>query len=137
MGDELAFGEWLEDAYREHFATQGAFADAIGVAQSTVSGWVNGPSTPRNRRVLRRISDVLNVDIDELNRRAGIKARDEKAEAAVKAMVAAEQLLVMRDMLTKSQGALDEAMSVLEWLMEANGVNELPWLNDPAPKKKK
>ena len=70
MEHRLSFGEWLEDHYLRAGFTQGEFAAAVGVAQSTVSSWVNVGKRPV-RRTLRKISDVLEVDYDEVYERAG------------------------------------------------------------------
>lgn len=70
MTDQLTFGEWLEDRLKEKRWSQSAFADQIGVARSTVSGWVNNVQPPR-RRMARDIAKALGVEIDEVLVRAG------------------------------------------------------------------
>lgn len=68
--DELSFGEWLEDQLAFKHLDQVAFASMIGVAQSTVSSWVNNVSKPR-RRVIPVIAAALKVDAELVADRAG------------------------------------------------------------------
>jgi DNA-binding transcriptional regulator YdaS (Cro superfamily) len=42
----------LIDYYKEHFRTQGEFAEFLGVDQSLVSRWFNGERTPSKRDAL-------------------------------------------------------------------------------------
>lgn len=68
MDDQLTFGEWLEDLYLNRYGGQTEFADAINVAQSTVSAWVTLIQPPGRRNRLS-IARVLDVPIDEVNER--------------------------------------------------------------------
>lgn len=70
MNTDLSFGEWLEDQYRERGWSQGGFAARLGLAQSTVSSWVNGVQSPsrKNQKVIAR---ELGIDVDEVFRRTG------------------------------------------------------------------
>jgi transcriptional regulator with XRE-family HTH domain len=74
MEPKLTFGEWIEDQYLRAGFTQAEFADAINVAQSTVSGWVSGGKRPR-RRAIPLIAKALNLAESEILNRAGYERR--------------------------------------------------------------
>lgn len=69
--EEITFGEWLQDQYMRAGLKQKEFAALIGVSNKTVSGWVNGVSTPRDLIVYEEIARVLGLDLNEVRRRAG------------------------------------------------------------------
>lgn len=50
---------------QNHFNSQKAFADAIGVSQSTVGNWEAGTREPSLQLILK-IANTLNVSVDEL-----------------------------------------------------------------------
>jgi transcriptional regulator with XRE-family HTH domain len=64
MNTKLSFGEWLADLLLEKRLRQREVADRIGVAESTVSDWINGDKRP-TRRSLRAVAEALGVDRDE------------------------------------------------------------------------
>lgn len=70
MSGRLLFGEWLEDRLKDKRWTQAAFAEVVGVAASTVSGWINNTQPPR-RRMARAIAEALGVNVNEVLIRAG------------------------------------------------------------------
>jgi transcriptional regulator with XRE-family HTH domain len=74
MKPMLTFGEWLEDQYLRAGFTQMEFAEAVGVAQSTVSSWVNVGKKPR-RRVVPAIARALNLSEDEVLERIAYPRR--------------------------------------------------------------
>lgn len=71
MTPSLTFGEWLEDQYLTRGFTQTTFADAVGVAQSTVSAWVTGKSPPR-RRAYIAIARALDLPLHVVRHHAEV-----------------------------------------------------------------
>lgn len=68
---DLEFGEWLQDQYESRGWTQKHFASLLGVQNTTVSNWVNGQMPEAQN--CDRIANVLEVDRNEVRRRAGRK----------------------------------------------------------------
>lgn len=75
MDDGLSFGEWLEREYRRAGYDQSSFAEAIHYKQPSVSGWVTGRRRLRSQRACIAIADVLELDPDEVFRRAEVERR--------------------------------------------------------------
>lgn len=67
MDGQQPFGEWVEDRYLALGLTQRELADAVGVGQSTVSGWVSAGKLPR-ARARRELAKALRVSLEELER---------------------------------------------------------------------
>lgn len=76
MATKLTPGEWLEDqlARPDINMTQEQFGDAVGVGQSTVSGWIQGRARPQ-RRTCQRIAEVLGITRDDVFGVFGIHRR--------------------------------------------------------------
>lgn len=82
MNARLSLGERIEDRIIVLGMTQQEVADALGVHQSTVSGWVSG-SRP-HRRLVPAISRLLGIPVEEILELGGYPRRSPKAVAADK-----------------------------------------------------
>lgn len=70
-------GEKISAARKEHGYTQEEFAELLGVTSQAVSKWENNASCP-DIMLLPRISQLLNISIDELLGNAAPKANAEE-----------------------------------------------------------
>lgn len=71
---ELTFGEWFGDVLEQADLLQEDLAEAIGVGQSTISGWVNDTTRP-SRLNCYRIADFFGLPRREVVLRAGHKPK--------------------------------------------------------------
>lgn len=76
MNAELTFGEWLEDQLQTSGYTQTDLAEKLGVAQSTISNWVNDVSPP-TRSNCYKLAAIFGVPRREVVLRAGHKPRQQ------------------------------------------------------------
>lgn len=76
MNAELTFGEWLEDQLQTSGYTQTDLAEELGVAQSTISNWVNDVSPP-TRANCYKLANIFRVPRREVVLRAGHKPRQQ------------------------------------------------------------
>lgn len=120
---ELTFGEWLEELHLAAGMNQTQFAKAIGLAPSTISGWVNGNSRPR-RRTIRRIATLLEVDESEVFRRAGYPPGAAYVDPQERFDRLHEQSAIYEDLsdLRAVQDALAHAMRLLDAALAERGV---------------
>lgn len=68
-----ALGQEMRRRIIEHYRTQTAFSEALGVPQGTISRWVNGRRPDGD--YLDDISDLLFWDYDDLATQAGYRPR--------------------------------------------------------------
>ncbi len=69
-----AFGVWLKSEIAARGMSQNEFAKAVGVSPTSVSRWINGDQ-PKGEHI-DPIADVLVLDYDLVNNRAGYRPRE-------------------------------------------------------------
>ena len=75
-----SFGDFVRVRREELNLDQRALGGQLGVNQQTVSRWEQAKAVPRPDRI-RRLAEVLRVEVAELMRYAGYLPEDELAEA--------------------------------------------------------
>lgn len=118
MATKLTPGEWLEDqlARPDINMTQEQFGDAVGVGQSTVSGWIQGRAKPQ-RRTCQRIAEVLGITRDDvfgvfgIHRRGGQPINYSDKLARVTLYELRGELVDIRTAINAIIARIDEAQS--------------------------
>ncbi len=71
-------GENIKAARKAKGLTQRALAEKLGIAFQNLSVWENGKGSP-SAKYLMKLSEVLNISLDQLTSTDGIKASLEKS----------------------------------------------------------
>jgi transcriptional regulator with XRE-family HTH domain len=94
------FGDFVKLRREELSLDQVALAQQVGVNQQTVSKWEQAKAVPRPQRI-RRLAEVLRVDLSDLMRYAGYLPDAETVDAQAKEPF--HQLLAQVGRLTNDQ----------------------------------
>jgi transcriptional regulator with XRE-family HTH domain len=67
MSEKLSLGQFISTRRKHMRLTQEELADQVGVSKSAIAKWETDGGLP-DRDNLRRISEVMDVSVDELHR---------------------------------------------------------------------
>ena len=111
------FGQLLEGARTRLGLSQGALASLIEATQQTVSRWEQGSSRPRPK-MIARLAEVLNLDVNELMAAARTRALSDPAPRADDSLAKATPVRPLSPLLPFQVLTADQFERVIADLME-------------------